>query len=236
MARELTRTEVLLRGLEVPMLILVPAVLLLAALLDIQAAGLLTVLVALLCLLVFFASYEASKPQLSQIMPTVVLAALGAAGRMLFAAIPGVQPMSAITIIAGSAFGKRCGFMVGALGLLVSNMFLGQGPWTPWQMYAFGLMGYLAGVLTAHGAFKRPWVLYLFGLLAPLGYGFILNTWFIIGFVDPITPASALAAYAAGLPGDSAHAISTVIFLLLLYAPWQKKLERIKAKYTLFTE
>ena len=223
----------ILRALEIPCLIAVPAVLLLAAALDIQASGLLTLLVALLCLLVFFASFEASRPQLEHIMPTVVLSALAAAGRLIFAVVPNVQPLGAITIMAGSIFGKRCGFMVGALSIFVSNMFLGQGPWTPWQMYAFGLMGYLAGILARKGAFERPWVLYLYGAIAPLGYGFILNTWYIVGFIDPITLTTALLAYGAGLAVDFTSAVSTVAFLVLLYAPWRRKLERIKRKYGL---
>ena len=74
-------------------------------------------------------------------MPTLVLAALAAAGRILFGPIPDFKPVSAIAIIAGATLGRRNGFMVGALAALTSNFFFGQGMWTPWQMYAWGLGG-----------------------------------------------------------------------------------------------
>ena len=89
-------------------------------------------------------------------MPTVVLAALAAAGRILFAPIPDFKPVSAIAIIAGVAFGRKSGFMVGSLAALASNFFFGQGVWTPWQMYAWGLVGYgdLSGGANRPG--RRP--------------------------------------------------------------------------------
>ncbi|MFR7797549.1 MAG: ECF transporter S component [Collinsella sp.] len=90
-----------------------------------------------------------------QIMPTLVLAALAAAGRILFGPIPDFKPVSAIAIIAGATLGRRNGFMVGALAALTSNFFFGQGMWTPWQMYAWGLVGYVGGALAHAGAFDR---------------------------------------------------------------------------------
>ena len=177
------------------MLIIAPMSLGIAVFFQADQSALFTMVMVLLCVLVFFASFEASRPQLRQIMPTVVLAALAVVGRLVFAVIPNVQPVSAIVIMAGIIFGRRSGFMVGALAMLLSNFFLGQGPWTPWQMYGFGLMGYLAGVLADHGAFERRPMLYAYGLLAPiLEYGFLMNSWYIIGFVNPITWQSAMLA------------------------------------------
>lgn len=219
--------------LEVPVLVAVPATLALCAFLNIANSALLTLGVACGALALFFAGYEASQPALRQIMPTAVLAALAAAGRVLFAAVPDVKPVSAICILAGVVFGRRSGFMVGALAALVSNFFFGQGPWTPWQMYAWGLVGYLAGVLGDAGAFRHQPVLYAYGFASALLYGFLLNSWYLVGFVHPITLPAALAAYGAGLPFDTAHAVSTVVFLALLYAPWRRKLDRIKRKYAL---
>ena len=122
-----------------------PAVLAACAIANFNQTALLTLVVVLASIGIFFASYEASRPRLRDIMPTVVLAALAAAGRILFAPIPDFKPVSAIAIIAGVAFGRKSGFMVGALAALASNFFFGQGPWTPWQMYAWGLVGYGAG-------------------------------------------------------------------------------------------
>lgn len=230
----MTRPAKLLRALEVPALVLVPAVMAVCAYCQVDQAALLTLLVALLCLLVFFAGFEASRPPLKQIMPTVVLAALAAAGRMIFAPIPDFKPVSAIAIIAGAVFGKRCGFMVGALAALVSNFFFGQGPWTPWQMYAWGLIGYLAGVLASRGAFRRPAVLYAYGFLSPLVlYSLVLNGWYVIAFVHPLTWASVAGAFAAAFALDLTHGVATVVFLFALYGPWRRKLQRIKRKYDL---
>lgn len=223
----------LLAHLEVPALIAVPLVLAFAAFFQFEQTALLTIMVTIGSLVVFFANFEYSRPALRQIMPAAVFGALGAAGRILFAPVPSFKPVSAICIIAGVVFGKRTGFMVGALTALVSNFFFGQGPWTPWQMYAWGLVGYCAGVFAEHGLFKRPLVLYSFGFLSAILYGFLLNAWYIVGFLHPITVPGALLAFGAGLPFDFIHGVSTVVFLLMLYAPWRRKLERIKEKYAL---
>lgn len=126
----------LLAKLEIPPLLAVPAVMAAALLAGIEQAALAMLVVVALVLALFFAGYEASRPGLRQIMPTLVLAALAAAGRILFGPIPDFKPVSAIAIIAGATLGRRNGFMVGALAALTSNFFFGQGMWTPWQMYA----------------------------------------------------------------------------------------------------
>lgn len=225
-----------LRKLEVPFLVAVPLVLGLCAYLQFDQTALLTLVVAVAAIGVFFASYEASRPSLRQIMPTVVMGALAAAGRILFAPIPDFKPVSAICIVAGVVFGRRSGFMVGALAALVSNFFFGQGPWTPWQMYAWGLVGYLAGVLADQGAFDRKPVIYVYGFLSALLYGFLLNSWYLVGFVHPITWPSAVVTYAAGFPLDCVHGVATVVFLLVIFIPWRRKLERIRAKYGLASD
>lgn len=220
-------------ALEIALLVAVPAVLALCAFTSFAQSAIVTIVVAIAALVVFFAGFERSGPALRQIMPIVVLTAFAVAGRILFAAWPDVKPVSAICILAGVVFGKRSGFLVGALTALMSNFFFGQGPFTPWQMYAWGLIGYLAGVLAVHGAFSRRWVLLVFGFASGLLYGFILNSWYIVGYVNPITWQSALLAYGAGAPFDCIHGAATVAFLLLVYVPWSRKLERIKTKYAL---
>lgn len=131
-----------------------PVALIACAASGVDQAALLSIVVAVASLVLFFAGYEKSAPRLRDTMPVVVLAALAAAGRILFAPFPSFKPVSAIAIIAGAAFGRRSGFMVGAIAALVSNFFFGQGPWTPWQMYGWGLTGYLGGVLAQLGVFN----------------------------------------------------------------------------------
>lgn len=269
-----------------------PVVLAACAIANFNQTALLTLVVVLASIGIFFASYEASRPRLRDIMPTVVLAALAAAGRILFAPIPDFKPVSAIAIIAGVAFGRKSGFMVGALAALASNFFFGQGPWTPWQMYAWGLVGYGAGLLAMVPAKRRvigsknscrarsgeatgvtcgllspdgetesaalllhqartdkenrawatrrlidahPTIVYAYGFLACLGYGFILNAWSILSFFHAQASgwAGILAVYATALPFDIVHGVATVVFLLALYGPWRRKLERVRRKFGL---
>ncbi len=220
-------------ALEVPSIVAVSVVLALCAVTGVQAAAGLTLLVVVLCVALFLASYETSRPALRQVMPASTLAALAAAGRILFAPIPDVKPVSAVAIVAGATLGRREGFMVGALAALVSNFFFGQGVWTPWQMYAWGLVGYLAGVLGEHGLLERRGVLYAYGFLSALMYGLILNGWYVIGYVEPITWPTVIAAYAAGLPWDCLHGAATVGFLAVIWIPWGARIRHAVAKYGL---
>lgn len=235
---------------EVLAIVAVPAVLAACVVSGFEQTALLPLAVVLVSLGVFFIGFEGARPRMRDVMPTVVLAALAASGRILFAPFPDFKPVSAIAIIAGVAFGRRSGFMVGALAALASNFFFGQGPWTPWQMYAWGLMGYLAGCFAQTGAFDgaeaagdedatkaarilRALPLYAFGFISGFLYGLILNLWSIVGFYHPQDAVQFIAIYAAALPFDVMHGVATVAFLLALYAPWRRKLERVKRKYGL---
>ena len=203
-----------------------------------NAAGFMLLVVALV-LLLFFAGYEAGRPALRQIMPTLVLAAIAAAGRILFASVPDLKPVSAIAIIAAATLGRRNGFMVGALAALTSNFFFGQGMWTPWQMYAWGLVGYLGGVLADAGAFAHRdgsvhlFALLVFGSASGLFFGAIINAYDIIGFVQPLTAAGAVARLASALPFDVLHGVATSAFLAVLYVPWTRRIARVVRKYGL---
>lgn len=215
----------------------VPVALVAAGLSGFSQTALLSFAVVIAALAVFFTSYEKGGARLHEVMPTVVLAALAAAGRILFAAVPSVKPVSAIAIIAGVALGRRSGFMVGALAALVSNFFFGQGPWTPWQMYAWGLVGYGAGALAQAGLFGGEGgglrsrlggaALLAYGFISSVAYGWVLNAWSVLGFLHTGLGFNLLAVYAASLPFDVAHGVATVVFLAALYVPWRRKLKRI---------
>ena len=229
----------LARALEVPLLLAVPI-----AMLGVLASGIaqtaaLMLAVVALVLVLFFAGYEASRPALRQIMPTLVLAALAAAGRILFAPIPDFKPVSAIAIIAGASLGRRNGFMVGALAAFTSNFFFGQGMWTPWQMYAWGMVGYAGGVVADAGAFRRSdgrprrVALALVGVASGALYGVIINAYDVIGFLHPLTWEGALMRVAAAVPFDTVHGLATAVFLLALYVPWTRRIDRVVCKYAL---
>ena len=229
----MSRLSRTLSALELPALLAVPVLMVALALAGVDATAGLTLLVALLAVGLVFASFEASRPPLRQLMPTAVLAATAAAGRVLFAPIPDVKPVSAIAVIAGATLGRRSGFMVGAVAALVSNFFFGQGPWTPWQLYAWGLVGYLGGVFADRGLLERGGVLYAWGFLSALMYGAILNGYYVLGFVRPLTWPSVLAAYAAGFPLDCVHGVATAAFLAAIWLPWGRAIRRVVRKYDL---
>lgn len=229
----------LLNILEVPLLLAVPLAMGACLWFGVGQAALLMLAVVVLALLLFFAGYEASRPALRQIMPTLVLAALAAAGRILFAPIPDFKPVSAIAIIAGATLGRRNGFMVGALAALTSNFFFGQGMWTPWQMYAWGIVGYLGGVLADLGAFRkrngavRMVPLMAWGFASALVFGLFINAYDVIGFVQPFTWPGAVARVAAAVPFDAMHGVATCVFLAALYAPWTRRIARVVQKFAL---
>ena len=180
----------------------------------------------------------APPPKAREIMVISVLAAIGVAGRAAFFMVPSFKPVAAIVILTGISFGGEAGFLVGSLTMLISNMFMGQGPWTPWQMLAFGMIGFLAGILYQKGILKaRKFDLCIYGFLSVfLIYGGIMNPASILMSYGYITKSSLIAYYISGVPVDLVHAASTVIFLWLLSRPLLEKLERIKVKYGLIQE
>lgn len=214
-------------------LILLPTALLLLAYYQVEQTALLSFVAVIAALLPFFISFERRKLAVRNLLPIVVMTALASAGRLLFAAVPGFKPVLAIIIVSAITFGPASGFMTGALTALASNLFFGQGPWTPWQMYAFGLIGYLAGLLQQKAVFKRPLLVYIYGFISAFLYGIILDTWHVISFLKPITWQGAILVYGQGAIFNFLLAVATVVFLIPIRAPWTRQLERIKQKFGL---
>ena len=217
--------------LEAVSLISVPVALIVCLLSGIEYTAAVSTIIVALALIPFIIGLERDNLKPKNIMPIVVLAALAVAGRIIFYPFPNIKPVSAIVIIAGVIFGRRSGFITGMLAALVSNIYFGQGPWTLWQMYAWGLMGYVAGVLASHHILKGRVSVMVYGALAPIGYGLILDSYYFFGFVGENNLAAAVLAYSLGLTASVAHALATVGFLALIYLPWARKLERVKRKY-----
>lgn len=194
-----------------------------------------SLLIILEAMIPFALIFEGRKPQARELVILAVLTAIAVAGRAAFFMLPQFKPVAAIVIIAGVAFGGEAGFLVGALVGFVSNMLFGQGPWTPWQMFAFGLIGFLAGILFKKGMLPRGRIpLCLFGGLSVfLIYGGLMNSSTVLMYQSHPTGAMFLAAYLQGIPFDLVHALATVIFLLLFAQPMLEKLNRVKTKYGL---
>lgn len=199
------------------------------------------VLVIALATAPFLISFERSRPDAREVVLMAVLTALAVASRAAFAFVPHFKPMAGVVMIAGIALGPRAGFLVGVLAALASGFLFGQGPWTPFQMLAFGAAGAAAGLLGACGAFPRA------GLslgqrvgLAAGGFVFvvlvlgpILDTSTLFLMASSLTPASAAAVYLAGLPVNAIHGAATALTLLLAANPLLGQIARVRRKYGL---
>lgn len=184
-----------------------------------------------LFLLLFFKRFERKKVKTREIVILAMLAALAAIARVPFAGIPSVQPTSFVIITAGLVFGAESGFLVGAVAAIVSNIFLGQGPWTPWQMFSWGTMGLSAGLLRS--LLSKVWVQCIFGFAWGFLFGWIMNLWIIVSNIENISWEFVIGIYASSFTHDLSHAISNVVFITIFSARWVKILDRFKRKYGL---
>ncbi len=186
-------------------------------------------------MLPFFLVFEGRKPQARELVVVAVLCAIGVVGRGAFFMVPAFKPVLALVIIAGVAFGGETGFLVGAMTMVASNVLFGQGPWTPWQMFSAGIIGFLAGVLFRKGLLRRGRVsLCIFGAIATVViYGGIMNPAAALMYTETLNWNLLLTYYVSGIPVDLIHASATVLFLWLAAEPMLEKLDRIKVKYGL---
>jgi energy-coupling factor transport system ATP-binding protein len=193
-------------------------------------------LVMLECMIPFFLIFEGRKPQPRELVIIAVLCAVSVAGRMVFFMLPSFKPVLALVIISGVAFGGETGFLVGAVTMLVSDVMFSAGPWTPWQMFAAGIVGFLAGVLFRKGILRRSRVaLCIFGALsAIIIYGGIMNPASILMWAHEINREQFITSYVTGFPIDCVHAAATWIFLWFAAEPMLEKLDRIKVKYGIY--
>ncbi len=213
-------------------LLLIPAVILLGARLGGQFYYLASVLVILLTLIPFFLVFESRRPQARELVVLAVLCALAVIARTVFAAVPHFKPMAAIILISGLAMGPEAGFLVGAVSAFASNFVFGQGPWTPWQMFAYGAAGFLAGWWTRLHLPRKRLPLAVFGFLTVLiVVGPLLDTCSLFTMSAEVTADAAKAAYLSGLPVNLVHGVATFLTMLLFAPALLEKLDRLKLKY-----
>lgn len=188
------------------------------------------------CTLPFVFIFEGRRPGAREIALLAVLSAIGVAGRAAFFMLPQFKPVAAIVIITGIMFGGESGFFVGAISMLVSNMFFSQGPWTPWQMFAMGLIGFVTGILSQKGILRKSKIsLCVYGFMSTLIiYGTIVNaSTALIWGGESLNLKILLGYYISGFPMDIIHAFSTAIFLWFGAQPLMDILERVKIKYAI---
>ncbi|MFC6259538.1 ECF transporter S component [Levilactobacillus fujinensis] len=160
-----------------------------------------------------------------------VIVALGVLGRVPLAAIPNVQLTSFVVIVSAVSLGPEMGFVSGSMMALVSNLFLGQGPWTPWQMLAWGLMGLTTGLLRRSQLKDNVWLLVVWGALWGFWFGWIMDLWYALAYVRPLRVTSFLLAFASSFLFDALHAATNAVSILLLYRPWRQLMDRLITKY-----
>lgn len=214
-------------------LILVPATILVAWKLGDRKYYLASVLIIIYTMIPFFMVFERRKPKARELVVIAVMCAIAVASRTAFIMLPHFKPMTAIIIITGIAFGAEAGFLTGAVSGFVSNFIFGQGPWTPWQMFAYGIAGFLAGLLYQKGVLKKDKIpLCIFGALCiMLIVGPLLDTCAIFTMSSNIEGIGIKAVYLSGLPVNAVHAVATALTLFLVSKPMFEKLDRIKLKY-----
>lgn len=211
-----------------------------------------SVLIMLFVLVPFYVSFEKDKPYARQIVLIAVMVSIAVAGRAAFFWAPQFKPIIAVVIIAGVAMGAQAGFVVGSMSAFVSNFIFGQGPWTPFQMVAWGLIGMVAGLLffrrfgggagadrKGGGGIGRSGMaaLLIYGAVSCfIFHGAITDLWTAFSLTDHPTPGVILTVYGTGLIADAVLAAATVIFLLLMARPMLKKLDRVMVKYGMTDE
>lgn len=197
---------------------------------------LLSFIIIAIIMIPFFVRFEMRAITSREVVILAILAAIAAVSRVPFAPLPSVQPTSFVIIMAGLVFGAESGFIVGAVAALVSNIFLGQGPWTPWQMYAWGMIGVTAGLFHNTWWMKKMWGKLIFGFVWGYLFGWFMNFWIIVGALEFFTWEYFIGIYVASIYFDLAHALSNVFFLAVFSTSWLRILERFKRKYGLLAE
>lgn len=183
-------------------------------------------LFTVLSLFLFATGYENKRIGSRRLVIVSIMIAFSVIGRF----IPFFKPISAITVIAAIYLGAEAGFLTGSLSALISGFYFGIGPWTPFQMLAWGTVGLFAGALSKVLAKSRV-SLIIYGVLSGVFYSLVMDVWSVISYNGGLTLADYTKAIVAAIPHTVLYVVSNVLFLILLARPIGKKLERVKIKY-----
>lgn len=182
--------------------------------------------IAVLALLLFITGFERRAIGSRRMVITAIMTALAVFGRF----IPLFKPITAICVMTAVYLGAEAGFFCGSMSVLISNIWFGQGPWTPFQMLGFGLIGLFAGYLSK-ALLRSRWLILLYGVVAGLAYSFIMDVWTVLWYAGSFDISLYSAAVVSAIPFTLLYAVSNVVFLLVLQKPVGNKLNRIKIKY-----
>ncbi len=191
--------------------------------------GIVTLLMMIATMGVMYFQFEKGKITSKEISLVAILSGFSSVSRIPFAAIPSIQPCTYIIICTGYVFGPVAGFMVGATTALVSNMFLGHGPWTVFQMFAWGSVGATASIL--QNLHIKRFGLIIFGAVWGFLFGWIMNLWYWLLYIYPHTFQTLGFVVISSAGFDTLHALGNAIFLLILGEKTIAILKRYKNRF-----
>lgn len=211
--------------------VLIPAVILAGIhIFDDRRYAYVSMVVAILACIPFFYGYERGTRDTGKLVLLSVLTALAIIGRAAFVFLPGFKPVTAVVIITGMYLGAESGFMCGALSAVLSNMMFGQGPWTPLQMFSWGLIGFLAGMFSSV-LIRRRVALFVYAALSGVLFSMLMDVWSVLWQDGFFAWRRYVALMVTAVPTTVKYAAANVIFMLLLAKPFGEKLLRMKQKY-----
>lgn len=188
--------------------------------------------VTILSCVPFFLHFERKENDVRKLILIAVMVALSVIGRFVFTPLPGFKPVTAMVVIVAMYFGSEAGFMTGALSAVISNFYFGQGPWTPFQMFSWGIIGLIAGLI-ASPLKRSKVVLIIYAIVSGVLYSMLMDVWTVLWADGFFNISRYIAAVISATQFTIIYAVSNVIFLLVFSKPIGKILERIKDKYKL---
>ena len=193
---------------------------------------LMSAIVALEILTPFFLAFEGRKPRPRELATVAVMAAFATIARVAIP-LPSFKPTFAVIMLSGIAFGPETGFIVGALGALGSDFFFGQGPFTPWQMMAYGTAGLLAGAVYQHSWLpKKNWVMGVFCFICTvLIVGPLLDTCTVFLTVPKLSWKTVWPLYVSGFPVNLLQGTCSFLLMLFFGNAILEKLDRVRTQY-----
>lgn len=201
--------------------------------------------ILILCLTfgLFLIRLEKRNVLSGELVLIAIMSALAVLGRTIFFMLPFIKPMAAIVLLTGMGFGIEAGFLTGAISAFLSNFFFGQGPWTPWQMFAYGILGIIGGILwkdqtkasdfqnKKYMAVRRRRSVIIGSVATIFIYGGIMDVATVWMSQNKWNQEMFFAIVLSGFFVNVIHGISTGIFLYFLEIPILTKMMRIKKKY-----
>lgn len=190
--------------------------------------------VVLLMLAGYFYVYEKKNSQAWELVIVALMSALSVLGRIVFAFLPSLKPCSAIIILTAVYYGRETGFMVGAFTALVSNFYFGQGGWTPFQMLAWGLTGYFAGML-GKWLSKNKILLLIYSALIGVFFSLLMDIYTCLWMDGKVIVSRYIVQVSSAARVTVSYAVSNIIFTGLFMQPFGRVFKRLCIKYGIGT-